>query len=284
MTEPRDEQSGPLRTRRDGGVLTVTIDIPPHNIVGAEFIVGLLEVLGDLQADPDTRVVVFRSADPDFFLMHGDVENLLAMPLGEPEPVDEPNFAARAFEVLRQLPVLSIAVIDGAARGGGAEFLAALDLRFATPRAVLGQPEVPMGILPGAGGTTRLPHLLGRAAALEVILTGRDVHAEEALALGWVDAVLPADELDARVDAIARRVARMSQASIGAVKRVVDASLGALDDALVLESNELLRLTGAGGHVARMQCFLELGGQTREGETERMDEIVAAMLDVPAGD
>ncbi len=66
-----------------------------------------------------------------------------------------------------------------------------------------------MGILPGAGGTTRLPHLLGRAAALEVILTGRDVAAEEALALGWVDAVVPTDELDARVDALARRVARM---------------------------------------------------------------------------
>ena len=138
-----------------------------------------------------------------------------------------------------------------------------------------------MGILPGAGGTTRLPHLLGRAAALEVILTGRDVTAEEALALGWVDAVLPPDELDARVDALARRVARMPRASIAAVKRVVDASLGALDDALVLESNELLRLTGAGAHVARMQRFLELGGQTRAGETQRMDEIVEAMLAEP---
>ena len=273
--------SGPLRTSSDGGVLTVTIDIPPHNIVGAEFIVGLLELLGQLEDDNDTRVVVFRSADPDFFLMHGDVENLLAMPLGEPEPVDEPNFAAINFERVRRLPMLTIAAIDGAARGGGAEFLAALDLRYASPRAVLGQPEVPMGILPGAGGTTRLPHLLGRAAALEVILTGRDVTADEALTLGWVDAVVPADELDARVDALARRVARMPRASIAAVKRVVDASLGALDDALVLESNELLRLTGAGAHTARMAKFLELGGQTREGETQRMDELIEAMLAEP---
>jgi enoyl-CoA hydratase/carnithine racemase len=274
--------AGALRTRHDGGVLTVTIDLPPHNIVGAEFIVGLLELLAVLDDDPDTRVVVFRSADPDFFLMHGDVENLLAMPLGEPEPVDEPNFAAITFERVRRLPMLTIGVIDGAARGGGAEFLAALDLRYASPLAVLGQPEVPMGILPGAGGTTRLPHLLGRAAALEVILTGRDVTADEALALGWVDAVLPLDELDARVDALAQRVARMPRASIAAVKRVVDASLGALDDALVLESNELLRLTGAGAHVARMQRFMELGGQTREGETTRMDEIVQAMLELPS--
>jgi len=270
-----------LRTSRDDGVLTVTIDIPPHNIVGADFIVGLLELLAALEGDLDTRVVVFRSADPDFFLMHGDVENILAMPLGDPVPVDEPNFAAATFERVRRLPVLTIAAIDGAARGGGAEFLAALDLRYASPRAVLGQPEVPMGILPGAGGTTRLPHLLGRAAALEVILTGRDVTAEEALTLGWVDAVVPVDELDARVDALARRVARMPRDSIAAVKRVVDASLGALDDALVLESNELLRLTGAGAHTARMARFLELGGQTRQGETQRMDEIVEAMLAEP---
>ncbi|MFN8028567.1 MAG: enoyl-CoA hydratase/isomerase family protein [Acidimicrobiia bacterium] len=271
---------GPLSTSRRDGVCTVTIDIPPHNMVGADFIVGLLEVLAELDADTETRVVVFRSADPDFFLMHGDVDNLLAMPLGQPDPVDEPNFAAMAFERVRRLPMLTVAVIDGAARGGGAEFLAALDLRYATPRAVLGQPEVPMGILPGAGGTTRLPHLLGRGAALEVILTGRDVGADEALALGWVDAVAPLAELDARVDALAMRVARMPRASIAAVKRVVDESLGAIDDALVVETNELLRLTGAGAHLARMTRFKERGGQTREGETQHMDEIVAAMLEL----
>jgi enoyl-CoA hydratase/carnithine racemase len=271
---------GPLRIRRADGVCTVTIAIPPHNIVGAEFVVGILELLAELEGDPETRVVVFRSADPDFFLMHGDVENILAMPLGEPEQVDEPNFAAMAFERIRRLPVLTVAVIGGAARGGGAEFLAALDLRYATPNAVLGQPEVPMGILPGAGGTTRLPHLLGRGAALEVILTGRDVRAEEALALGWVDVVAPADELEARLDRLVRRVARMPRAAIAAVKRVVDVSLGAIDDALVVESNELLRLTGAGAHTARMTRFMEVGGQTREGETQRMEQIVEAMLDV----
>jgi enoyl-CoA hydratase/carnithine racemase len=271
---------GPLRIHRDDGVCTVTIAIPPHNIVGAEFIVGILELLAELEGDSETRVVVFRSADPEFFLMHGDVENILAMPLGEPEPVDEPNFAAMAFERIRRLPMLTVAVIDGAARGGGAEFLAALDLRYATPNAVLGQPEVPMGILPGAGGTTRLPHLLGRGAALEVILTGRDVRAEEALALGWVDVVAPADELETRLDRLVQRVARMPRASIAAVKRVVDASLGAIDDALVVESNELLRLTGAGAHTARMTRFMEVGGQTREGETQRMEQIVEAMLDV----
>ena len=87
---------------------------------------------------------------------------------------------------------MSIGVLDGAARGGGAEFLAALDLRYGSERAVLGQPEVAMGILPGAGGTARLPHLLGRGRALDVILTGRDVGAEEALRIGWLDACAPA--------------------------------------------------------------------------------------------
>ncbi len=96
---------------------------------------------------------------------------------------------------MHRSPFVTIGLVDGAARGGGAEFVAALDLRYGSERARLGQPEVAMGILPGAGGTARLPHLLGRSRALDVILTGRDVGAEEAQRIGWLDEVVPHAEL-----------------------------------------------------------------------------------------
>ena len=171
------------------------------------------------------RVVVFSSADPDFFLMHGDVHGILAIPPGCTAAATAPNVAAAMFERMRRSPFVSIGVLDGAARGGGAEFLAAVDLRYGSERAVLGQPEVAMGILPGAGGTARLPHLLGRSRALDVILSGRDVGAEEALRIGWLDGAFAHGALADEARALAHHVAAMPAASIAAVKRVVGTSL-----------------------------------------------------------
>ena len=160
------------------------------------------------------------------------------------------------------------------ARGGGAEFLTALDLRYGSDRAVLGQPEVAMGILPGAGGTARLPHLLGRSRALEVILSGRDVTADEALRIGWLDGVFARESLASDVLAVARHLAAMPAASIAAVKRVIDASLVSFAAALIEETDAFGTLTGAGAHVEPMQRFLAAGGQTRDGELDRWDAIV----------
>src|SRR6478672_4085258 len=184
-----------------------------------------MALLDELEGDDGARVVVFSSVDPDFFLMHGDVHGILAIPPGEHVPATEANVAAMLFERLHRSRLVSVGVVDGAARGGGAEFLAALDLRYGSERAVLGQPEVAMGILPGAGGTARLPHLLGRGRALEVILSGRDVGADEALRIGWLDAVHPRAELVDVVRTLAARIAAMPPASVAAVKRVVDRSL-----------------------------------------------------------
>jgi enoyl-CoA hydratase/carnithine racemase len=182
--------------------------------------------------------------------------------------------AAATFERLHRSAFVSIGLLDGAARGGGAEFLAALDLRYGSERAVLGQPEVAMGILPGAGGTARLPHLLGRSRALDVILSGRDVGAEEAARIGWIDGMFPSASLREEVGAIARHLAGMPPASIAAVKRVVDSSLRAFDAGLVDETDAFGALTGAGEHVAPMQRFLAAGGQTRAGEVERWAEVM----------
>lgn len=257
----------------------VVIDHPPLQLVDGALLMGLRSLLDELAIDPP-NVVVFTSADPDFFLMHGDVELLASVGPSDHAPVTEANLAALTYDRLRSAPFLSIGVLDGAARGGGAELLAALDLRLGSTRAVLGQPEVGMGILPGAGGTARLPHLLGRGRALEVVLTGRDVSAEEAAAIGWLDAVVAPADLGATVDALAGRVAAMPQASVAAVKQVMDTSLAhGIDAGLVAESDALARLMSTGAHQPPMRRFLAAGGQTRPGETTRMAEIVQAMLD-----
>lgn len=262
-----------------GGVRTVTIDIAPLNLVGAAFIGELLQVLAELERDPDVRVVVFRSADPDFFLMHGDVEAILAA--GTPAhaaPVTQPNIAAATFERVRRAPYLSIGAIDGAARGGGCEFLSALDLRIGTPRTRIGQPEGAMGILPGAGGSVRWPRVVGRARALELILTGRDLDADEALALGWLQAVVPSDELEAHVASLADRISRLPGSVIAEVKRVVDATLAESGDALAVESDALARLMAEGHQQRQMRQFLDHGGQTREGERGDLAPLVDRML------
>jgi enoyl-CoA hydratase/carnithine racemase len=261
------------------GVAEVIIDHPPTNLVDGPFIGGLATMLDELEGDGAVRVVVFASADPDFFLMHGDVHGILAIPPHDHVPATEPNVAAAVFERLHRSRIVSIGVVDGAARGGGAEFLAALDLRYGSERAVLGQPEVAMGILPGAGGTARLPHLLGRGRALEVILSGRDVDAAEAVRMGWLDGVHPRDELHRVVSTFARRIASMPPASVAAVKRVVDRSLESYADGLVAETDAFGALTAAGLHRTRMQRFVDAGGQTRQAETTRWDALLAAMDD-----
>jgi enoyl-CoA hydratase/carnithine racemase len=266
--------TGPLQCRIAAGVARVVIDHPPSNLVDGAFIGALAVVLDELERDDAVRVVVFTSADPDFFLMHGDVHGILAIPSGEHEPASTPNVAAAMFERLHRSRVVSIGVLDGAARGGGAEFLSALDLRYGSDRAVLGQPEVAMGILPGAGGTARLPHLLGRGRTLDVILTGRDVGADEALRIGWLDGVFPRASLVDDVLELARHVAAMPAMSVAAVKRVVDASLVSFDDALVDETNAFGQLTDDGSHVEPMQRFLAAGGQTRERELGAWGEIM----------
>ena len=271
---------GPLEVDVAAGVATVVINHPPTNLLGGPLSGALEEVRERLEADAGVRVVVFRSADRDFFIMHGDVDAIRRAPTGGPFD-GRPNGAAASFERWHLSRLVSIAMIEGAARGGGAEFATALDLRYGSPRAVLGQPEVPLGILPGAGGTARLPRLLGRGRALELILTGRDVAADEAVAIGWLDAVFPAAELADRVMQLARRIAAMPPDSVVAVKRVVAVSLGSVESALIEETKALGELRAGGGHREPMRRFLEAGGQTREGETSRMPEIIDAVLQPP---
>ncbi len=267
-----------LTAELDAGVATITIDHPPSNLVDGVFIAELMQLLDRCEADGSCRVLLFRSADPEYFLMHGDVVSILAMPEAEYVPVLEPNVAARTFERLSRSRLISIGLIDGAARGGGCEFLSALDLRLGSPQTVIGQPEVAMGILPGAGGTARWPRLVGRGRALEILLTGRDADADEACSLGWLDFVVPSESLLEDGTALAQRIASMPAGSVAAIKRVVDASLTPIDEALVAESDALAERFAAGAHRHAMKAFLDAGGQTRDGERDGIEHLIDAML------
>jgi enoyl-CoA hydratase/carnithine racemase len=266
-----------LRTELDRAIMTVTISAPPLQILSGQLIGELDALLDRLTGEPEVRVVVFRSDDPDFFLMHADVEQLAKTP---PHPYVEmaaPNRAVVVFERLRLIPMATIGVVDGIARGGGCELLSALDIRIGSTRTVVGQPEVPLGILPGAGGTVRWARTVGRGRALELLLTGRDVSADEALTLGWLQAVVAPERLDAEAARLAGRIARMPAASIAAVKKVVDAALVPLDDALLAESRALATLMAEGAHISPMRRFLAAGGQTRAGEHGSFHLILDAL-------
>jgi enoyl-CoA hydratase/carnithine racemase len=210
--------------------------------------------------------------------MHADVEALIASTSLPRATETEPNIAAATFERIRREPFVTIGVLDGAARGGGCEFLSSLDLRLGTPRSVIGQPEVSLGILPGAGGTVRWAQLVGRATALELLLTGRDIDAEEALRLGWLLAIHDSVDVDAAALDLARSIAHMTRASIASVKYVVDVALGSNTDALVAESDALTSLMAAGNHVEPMRRFLAAGGQTREGERDGFTDVIDRTL------
>ena len=154
-------------------------------------------------------------------------------------------------------------------------------MRFAGPRTVLGQPEVAMGIIPGASGTQRLARLVGRSRALEIVLSGNDVTAEEAAAIGYVNRVLPSDQLRAHTSQVARRIAASPPLSIAKAKQAVDAALGPVEPGLLAETQGMMACSATGQHVPLMQRFLDAGGQTCE--SERGVATMAAVIDQMLG-
>ena len=159
-----------LRVRVENGVAFATIDNPPINLLDLQLIQDLAGFLRDVEGNDDVRVVVFDSADPEFFIAHADVALIQALPTDTPTRREDLPFFHQLVEGWRTTPKATIACIEGRARGGGSEFALSLDMRFgALGRAVLSQPEVALGILPGGSGTQRLPRLMGRSRALEVV-------------------------------------------------------------------------------------------------------------------
>jgi enoyl-CoA hydratase/carnithine racemase len=266
-----------LRVDVDQGVAFVTLDHPPVNLFDAVLIGSLSELAGELADDGDVGAVVVRSADPEFFIAHADLALIQALPRDRTERPEQPEFIHVFMEQWRTLPQVTIAQLEGRARGGGSEFALSLDLRFgAIGRAILGQPEVAVGILPGGGGTQRLPRLMGRSRALEVVLGCEDFDAELAERYGWINRALPPSEIGSFVERLARRIAAFPPQAVRLAKRAVDAADGTLEDGLLDEAH-CFNLTLADPQLdARMEAALAAGAQTREGELDLPSLIEAS--------
>ena len=258
-----------LHVDLDDGVAFATIDNPPINVMTTALFVDLLRFGQEVAADDAVRAVVLRSDDPDFFIAHFDVEAILGFPIDTPAERSTDNVFHRMCELYRTMPRVTIARIEGRVGGGGSELSQAFDMRFGVRgRTVYNQMEVPIGILPGGGGTQRLPRLIGRGRALEVILGGGDVDAETADRWGLINRALEADEIGPFVDALARRIASFPRQALELAKRSVDAAALPLAEGLVEEGYLFDLLVRTPEAQANMRRFLELGGQTRDGEAD----------------
>ncbi len=247
------------------GVATVTVDHPPINLITLEVFVELGAEIERLASDESVTVVVIRSANPEWFLAHFDVEAIQRFPREQPEPSEIGPYD-RMCETLRKMPKPTIAVVAGRVGGGGSELALACDMRFATPDAIFGQPEVALGIIPGAGGTVRLPRLIGRSRALEVVLGCDDIDADTAERWGWVNRVVPTGEIDAFVDRLAGRMASFPRHAIAAAKEIVVRSEVGVEADLLSETIAFNATLASDETHDRMQRFLDAGGQTPDGE------------------
>src|SRR3984893_3290075 len=257
----------------------IVFDYPPFNIMDGPMFQSLQDLLVRMDASPDLRVVVFESAIPDFFLAHFDLTGNLGNVMtavglsGLPILLD-------TFVRLTTSPVVSIARIRGCVRGASSEFVLACDMRFASRENTrLGQPEVAVGLHPGGGGAERLPHLVGRGRALEIVLSGNDFDGDTAERYGYINRALPDVELDSFVDALARRIASFDRRAITAAKNLVNQvslpSTGRLLDAL---SSFQIALTW-GEAQQRVGALLTRGLQ-RDPDFERnWPEVLGALRD-----
>lgn len=257
-----------LQVDIQGRVATVTVNNPPINLITMELFAQLSALARELEADDGLTVVVLRSADPDFFLAHFDVETLLALADADAAgPPAEQNEYHAMCERFRTMNKVTIACIEGRVGGGGSELAASFDMRFGVRgRTIVNQMEVPLGILPGGTGTQRLPRLVGRARALEIILGANDLDAETAERWGYLNRVFEADAIAPFVDALARRIASFPAEAVRLAKASVDHAESPLAQGLPEESRLFQQLLHSDAAKANMQRFLEVGGQTRDGE------------------
>ncbi|MHA2283195.1 MAG: enoyl-CoA hydratase/isomerase family protein [Promethearchaeota archaeon] len=258
-----------LKVRVDRGVAFVTIENPPMNLLNMQMIMEFALLAQTVQNDDNVRVIVFDSADPDFFIAHFDVQGLVVMP-DEAAPKKESleNTVHMINETYRTMPKVSIAKVEGIVRGGGFEFIQSFDMIFGElGKAVFAQPEIGVGIIPGGGGTIRIPREVGRRRAMEVVLGGHDFPAELAELYGLINRALPPDKLTLYVENLAYRIASFPAESIALAKKSVLAGVELpIVDALLEEQYLFGQSVALPSSKARMNMFLNVDGQSRETE------------------
>jgi enoyl-CoA hydratase/carnithine racemase len=246
----------------------VTFDIPPLNIFGPKQIPQLNKIITAIETDQHVKVVVFDSAVDGFFLTHYDflapLEDSTRIPPGGTGLQALPDMLAR----LSRAPVVSIASIRGRATGVGSELALASDMRFARrEKAVLSQWEVGAGLVPGGGPMARLPRLIGRGRALEVLLVADDINAELAELYGYVNRAVPDVELDGFVDALATRIASFDKQAIAETKRLVDVASLPSDAEIRPEWDAFLGALNRPASQKRIKALMDRGFH-RPGDVE----------------
>ena len=261
-----------IQIAREGAIITAVINAPPINIITLDLFGELARLAIELEADPSAMVVVFKSADPDFFFAHFDVQALIDIASGPKGPVGDATAFQDMCSRYQSMNCISIAQIEGRVGGGGSELSMSFDMRFGVlGKTIVNQMEVPIGIIPGGTGNQRMPRLIGRARAMEIIVGGVDLDAETAERWGYLNRALPADQINAHVDALARRIASFPPEAVKLGKQVVHAAALPLEEGLKVEAEHFQTLMFTDDAMKKMTRFLELGGQTREGELRVAD-------------
>lgn len=257
-----------LRVRKEAAVLFVEISAPPMNLEGPELVRDLVSLIQQAEADDTVQVLVFKSADPDYFIAHVDVTRIkenraAAAKLNGDESIGQ------LYRHLSASRLVSIAQIEGRVRGVGSEFILACDMRFAAREsAIFGQFEPAFGVIPGAGGAQHLTRLMGRGRALEVMLSAQDYDADLAERYGWINRALPADEIDEFVRSLALRIANFPAAGHAVVKERVNAiALPSVED-IRRDSDLFLEGTRTSEFQELTKAAMKRGFQTRNGEMD----------------
>jgi enoyl-CoA hydratase/carnithine racemase len=255
-----------LRVRSEGAVVFAEIAAPPMNLQGPELVRDLVCLIQQAEGDDVVKVLVFKSADPDYFISHVDVTRI------EENRAEVAKLAGAASMalLLRHLSashLVTIAQIEGRVRGVGSEFILACDMRFAAREsAMFGQFEPAFGVIPGAGGAQHLTRLMGRGRALEVLLSADDYDADLAERYGWINRALPADELEDFVSSLAHRIARFPAAGQAVVKERVNAIALAPVEDFRRDSDLFLDGVRTPESQGLIQAAMKRGFQTRDAE------------------
>jgi len=267
-----------LKVRQGGAVLFVSIEAPPMNLLGPELVRDLISLIQQADADPAVKVLVFKSADPAYFIAHVDVTRIAEYRELSAQLTGEGSLAL-LFRHLSASRLVTIAQIEGRVRGVGSEFVLACDMRFAAlESAIFGQPETGFGLIPGGGGIQHLSRLIGRGRALEVMLAAQDYDAELAERYGWINRALPAKSLDGFVDALAQRIAAFPAGGLAMVKaRVDEVTLAAAAD-FRRDSELFLEAARDPETQRRIGAAMKRGFQTRDAEMD-LDGMVAGLAE-----
>lgn len=256
-------------------ILTVTINNPPVNVMTFALFSDLKDLTIEAEKDDSISVVVFQSADPDFFIAHFDVEAILGFPIDSPaERGNELSDFHLMCERVRLMPKATIVKMAGRAGGGGNEFAASCDMRFGLRgKTVINQMEVALGILPGGTGTQRLPRLVGRGRAMEICLGSDDIDAETAEQWGYLNRVFDSQrDLDRFVDDLAKRIASFPKEAVALCKASINNAELPLGEGLLEEAYLFQQTLRTEGAQKNMRAAMAGGLQTRGGEL-RMGEL-----------